>query len=97
MVQVPSTHAEKAFCAEHWNPHAPQLFALLDRLISQPSEAMPLQLAKPVLQEATAQAPELQAETPLAAAHTMPQPPQLFGLDSTFTSQPSPGEALQST
>ena len=75
---------------------APQSLLLVLRFTSQPSAAFPLQSAKPVLQEATAQAPLEQAAVPFTIEHTCPQEPQSFGFVWMFTSQPSAAFPSQS-
>jgi hypothetical protein len=77
-------------------PQVPQFAGLFWRLVSQPFVALPSQLPKPVLQLATAQAPEVHAGTAFVRLHTVPQAPQLLTLLVVFTSQPSAGLLLQS-
>jgi hypothetical protein len=60
-------------------PHAPQLVALVWRFTSQPSAALPLQLANPAVHEVTAHAPALQVTVSLLVRQTTPHAPQLLG------------------
>ncbi|MFO0627818.1 MAG: hypothetical protein U0325_19575 [Polyangiales bacterium] len=69
-------------------PQAPQFARLLVRLTSQPSVALLLQSAKPVLQVPRAQALLAQVAAALAKAHTRPQAPQWRTSVTVFTSQP---------
>lgn len=73
---------------EQERPHAPQLLLLVRVFTSQPSDVVPLQLAKPALQEPMRQEPLLQLCTALARAQTRPQPPQWFTLLLVLISQP---------
>jgi len=59
-------------------PQPPQLFASDWVLTSQPSAALPLQLAYPAAQEATLQAPETQDGVSWLLLQTVPHAPQLF-------------------
>src|SRR6266567_4308955 len=88
-------HAAVPLAALQTLPQAPQLFTLTWRLVSQPSLALPLQLAKPALQEATLQTLFEHAAVPLAALQTLPQAPQLFTLTWRLVSQPSLALPLQ--
>ena len=77
-------------------PHPPQLFGSVPAMkTSHPSIGMPLQSAKPVLHVYV----HVGLLQPLVVfgrdGHTVPHPPQLFGSDWTFTSQPSALFALQ--
>lgn len=59
-------------------------------LVSQPFAALPSQLAKPALHEATPHAPAEQPAVPFSTAgQTLPQAPQLVTLDAVLVSQPS--------
>src|SRR4051794_40030432 len=80
---------ETALARLHAAPHAPQFATLFVMLTSQPSAAIPLQLPKPMLQEATAQLPPAQAALALGTLHTVPHAPQLFTLVFVLISQPS--------
>jgi hypothetical protein len=51
MAHVPPAHVGVPFVLEHTVPQSPQWAASLPRLISQPSVALPLQLAKPDVHE----------------------------------------------
>src|SRR5258707_5916506 len=83
----------------HWVaqvvPQVPQLAGSLVRFFSQPSVALLLQSAKPVL-HAMAHAPLTQLDPAFAAAQTLPQIPQLAVSFVRFFSQPSAGLVLQS-
>src|SRR5262249_2790788 len=81
---------------EHVVPQAPQFEMLVWRFTSQPSAAIPLQLAKPGLQLATAQLPATQLAVALGTEQTSPQAPQFVTLVSIFVSQPSAALLLQS-
>lgn len=65
-------------------------------LTSQPSAGLPLQLAKPPLQPATAQRPPLQKLAALEREQRAPQPPQFDTSPERVTSQPSAPLPLQS-
>jgi hypothetical protein len=69
------SHAHPALQA--W-PHVPQLPGSVPRFTSQPSAFVPLQSAKPVMQERPQVAP-LQKAVALADPHGSLQPPQLAG------------------
>jgi hypothetical protein len=71
----------------HTLPHAPQLPGSVLVLVSQPSEALPLQSLKPELQEKMLQAPATQAAEPLLTMQTFPQAPQLLGSVCSFTQE----------
>ena len=75
-------------------PQAPQLPLSMVRSVSQPFAGLPSQLPKPALQT-MAHWPPAQVAVPLVDGQTLPQPPQLLGLDCTLTSQPSKGLPLQ--
>ena len=72
----------------HASPHEPQSFTFDARFASQPLEATPSQLPKPAVQLVTSHVPPLHADVALARLHTFPQPPQLFGSESSFTQAP---------
>src|SRR5215470_6691162 len=61
------------------------------RLVSHPSETLPLQSPKPRLHETITQLPLTQPRIPLATAQTFPQLPQLF--TSTFRSLQPPAQS----
>src|SRR3954466_4977995 len=71
-------------------PHAPQLLALLRRLISQPSACLlPLQSAKPALHVPTLHEPPAQLRAMLFCEHWVPHAPQLVTSEAVLLSQPS--------
>jgi hypothetical protein len=84
-----------AFARLHCTPQAPQL-AVVRILTSQPSEYRPLQFAKPSLQPTIVHTEFTHSAVPLAAAHTVPQAPQLVAVFVRLTSQPLAGEPSQS-
>ena len=94
--QAPFEHADVPFATKHCALHAPQLFTLVRVLISQPSDTMLLQSAKPALHEPMRHAPLLQTDVPLAAVHCVPQPPQFPASAAMLTSQPLAGLLSQS-
>jgi hypothetical protein len=101
-VHTPEEHTVVPLALEQATPHALQLAALVFRLASQPSEATPLQLPKPVLHVPSTQAPPLQLAPALANVQEVPQAPQLVTVVFRFVSQPlvrspsqSPQPALQ--
>jgi len=77
-------------------PQAPQLLESVCVLISQPSVAEPLQLAKPVAHAAMLQVLAAQEPVALAGAQRRPQPPQLLMSVASVDSQPSVAARLQS-
>ncbi len=88
--------AEQSCPLPHEVPQRPQLVALVWRLTSQPSAALPLQSAKPVRQ-VKPQAPDEHVEDALAGGrHTVPQAPQLSELFVVLTSQPLEATRSQS-
>jgi hypothetical protein len=56
--QVPEAQVAAAFAKEQDTPQAPQWIGLLPRLTSQPLPALPSQLSKPALQDASLQLPD---------------------------------------
>jgi hypothetical protein len=60
---------------EHARPHAPQFIAVLSG-VSQPLVALPSQLAKPALHDATTQPPAEHPATALGSEQDRPQEPQ---------------------
>lgn len=95
-LKVPHEPPVQVTPEEHAVPHAPQLVELVRMFTSHPSEATPLQSAKPVLHEATRHAPDTHAGTPLATEQVVPQAPQLVTVVAVLTSQPSAATPLQS-
>jgi hypothetical protein len=70
-------------------PHEPQLLLSVKRFTSHPSDAMPLQLANPELQEPTMHPPPTHPSmATFARAHTLVQPLQLFGSVCVLTHTP---------
>jgi hypothetical protein len=87
-VQLPAVHEGVALGVEHALLHAPQCAVLVPRLTSQPSVAVVLQSAKPML-HANAQAPSVQELVALArAGQAEPHAPQCSTLVRVLTSQP---------
>jgi len=78
MEHEPPVQPAVAFATEHRLPQAPQLLVLVFILISQPSDVIALQFAKPVLQAEMAHAPPVQTPEAFAKEHTFPQEPQLL-------------------
>ncbi len=76
-------------------PQAPQLVTRA-RLTSQPSAALPLQSAKPSLQDAMAQAPVVHTGVALARAQALPQAPQWETSPPGVVSPPLETSASQS-
>ncbi len=75
--------------AEQVVPQRPQLALLVCAFTSHPLAAVPSQLAKPALQDPTAQAPAMQVEVLLGpAVHVAPHAPQWVALVRVSTSQP---------
>jgi hypothetical protein len=95
MEHAPSAHVAVPWFVEHGVPQAPQFFAFVLVSVSQPFESMPSQSANPGAQLSTTQAPPAQAAVAWASAQGRAHAPQLSGSESVFTSQPSPGIALQ--
>jgi hypothetical protein len=89
ILQAPATQLGVPLALLQTLPQAPQLFALLPVLISQPLRADPSQLAKPAEQE-IAQTPPAQLGVPLVALHAFPHVPQLLTLPFKLVSQPFP-------
>src|SRR5207249_2506366 len=69
-------------------PQEPQLLLSLERLLSQPSLATPLQLPKPLLQISEHEPPEHTAVADGPPGQTTPQPPQLLGSLDVLTHAP---------
>ena len=86
-VQLPPMQAVVPFGLLHVVPHAPQLPALVVRLVSQPLLAMPSQLPQPGAQLGT-QLPAVQVVVPCGLVHESPHEPQLATLFVRFVSQP---------
>jgi hypothetical protein len=74
--QRPAVHAAVPLAALHALPHAPQWAVVVERLVSHPLAALPSQSPKPALQRASVHVPPVQAATPLAKLHALPQRPQ---------------------
>ena len=74
----------------HAAPHPPQLDTVLVVLTSQPSAVTLLQLAKPVVHPAMAQAPPAQAGVALVREQALLHAPQLPTLRLVLVSQPLP-------
>ncbi len=85
-----------AFANEHTVGQAPQCAGSLLRLTSHPFVVRPSQFAKPLLQLAMPHVLAAQLAVALGNEHTVPQPPQLAGSVSLFTSQPLPDMPSQS-
>jgi hypothetical protein len=94
MAQVPVEQVEVALARLQVTPQTAQ-FEVVRRLVSQPSEVMPLQLPQPELQEEMAHVPEPQVAVALARLQVEPQLPQLVVVVSEV-SQPSVRLPLQS-
>jgi hypothetical protein len=92
---VPPTHAAVAFKVEQTLPQLPQLDGEIVRLVSQPSEARPLQSPQPALHEAIPQPPFVHIGVPFATVQTLPHAPQFWTSARTFFSQPSEVMLLQ--
>src|SRR5689334_11817535 len=102
MLQPPTPHTPDAqpevpfAIAGHTVPHAPQLFASLTTLTSQPFAADLSQSAKPDLQ-AAAQVKFAQLAVAFAGiGHVFPQPPQFITSTAVADSQPSSARPSQS-
>ncbi len=91
--QVPLPHAAPP---GHTVPQRPQLVVLVLVFTSQPLVDTPSQSPKPVLHEATRQAPATQAAMPLLIAQAAPQAPQFDGSLPMLSSQPLAGLRSQS-
>jgi hypothetical protein len=76
--QLHSLTTQNGSAPEHASPQPPQLAALLEVCISQPSALVALQSAKPAW-HASPQWPPLQNAVALAVPHVVLQPPQLSG------------------
>lgn len=85
--QDPDEHDATAFGRLQAVPQVTQ-FALVFRLVSQPSAYCPLQSAKPALQLPREHVELAQAATPLATEHALPHEPQLVTLVVRFVSHP---------
>jgi hypothetical protein len=83
---APDTHAVFPFAFEQTAPQEPQL-AVVERVVSQPFEARPSQLPKPLL-HAIAQTEELHDGVPWLELQAVPQAPQLVRLLAVSVSQP---------
>jgi hypothetical protein len=96
--QLPLTHADDDVPpAPQWTPHPPQFDGSLDVLVSQPSEARPLQLAKPGEHDRTQRLlwqPDCDAIV-FAVPQTTPHPPQLLGSEPVLVEHRLPGSATQ--
>ena len=77
-------------------PQPPQCAVVLRVSTSQPSAALPLQSAKPVLQLATRHTPASHAATPLGASQRVPQLPQRVTVVRVSVSQPLVASPSQS-
>jgi hypothetical protein len=77
-------------------PQAPQLASEVAVFTSHPSDAIPLQFAKPVLQLPMAQLPAEHTGVALAIEQTLVQVPQWLTDDRRSVSQPSPTMPSQS-
>jgi hypothetical protein len=79
--------------AGHALPQAPQCETLLVVLVSQPFAALPSQLPKPAVHEATRHEPEAHVAEPFATEQPTPQPPQcvvlLSGVSQPLLALPS--------
>jgi hypothetical protein len=75
-------------------PQAPQLVAVVCKLVSQPLAAFASQLPKPALHVDTWQLPELQLAAALARLHGLPHWPQCSA-EFSRSSQPSAALPLQ--
>jgi len=95
IVQVPDVQPGVPFGAAQVVPHPPQLFGSLVVAASQPSTTELLQSVNPALQEPIVQVLDVQPAVPFAAVQMVPQLPQLAGLLSRVTSQPSATRPLQ--
>ena len=79
----------------HWLPHAPQLFVLVFRFVSQPFTTFPTQSPEPELQVGW-HLPPLQLVDPLLFVHAVPQVPQWLVVVFRSVSQPLFGLPSQS-
>jgi hypothetical protein len=79
---VPVEQVAVAFARLHGTPHAPQFVRLLS-CVSHPFTGLPSQFPHPA-----GHVVEHTPETQMPDAHTVPQPPQLFGSVCVLTSQP---------
>jgi hypothetical protein len=99
IMQTPDEQADEAVLARLLQlcPHAPQ-FAVVVRLASQPSAAIPLQSPKPALQEPTMHTPAEQAGAAVLARllQLCPHAPQFAMEVFRLVSQPSAAIPLQS-
>lgn len=87
-------HVAPAFVNAHTWPQVAQFCVLEVRLTSQPSEASPLQLPKPVV-HTMPHAPAEHDGVPFALEHAAPHAPQFAMLDCVFVSQPFAALASQ--
>jgi hypothetical protein len=93
---VPAVHVGDALArAGHAPPQTLQWSGFVCRLTSQPSNAEPLQLPKPIVQAASEHIPLEQTLVALGALHTFPQLPQFMASFATTASHPSRLEPLQ--
>jgi len=76
--QFDALHVAVALARLHACLQPPQLLTSLVVLISHPSDAVLLQSANPLEQDAIAQFDEVHVAVALARLHTLPQLPQLF-------------------
>jgi hypothetical protein len=96
IVHAPATHALVALAALHARPHIPQFVGLVRVSTSQPSDALPLQSAKPAL-HVNPHAPAAHVAVALAGAiHDRPHVPQLATVVARVVSQPFAGLESQS-
>jgi hypothetical protein len=91
----PHDPPEHAVPGGQLTPQRPQLTLLLERLTSQPSASLPLQLSKPGEQAPSRHAPPAHDAPALGRLHARPHAPQLLTSAPTLVSQPSASTPLQ--
>lgn len=94
--QAPAVQTVVPFAFVQAAPQLPQLVALVFRFASQPFEARPSQLPKPVLQAPSTQAAAEQLAPAFANVQALPHEPQLVAVVLRFVSQPFVGSPSQS-
>jgi hypothetical protein len=87
MLHVPEEQLAVALAGPHALPHAPQSVSVF-RLVSHPSDAVPLQFPQPASHAPSWHAPPKQAGAPCAKLHTVAQVPQCCTFVVRFVSQP---------
>lgn len=91
MLHVPFEQLAAPLAAPHEFPHAPQLLLSVLRFVSQPSEYVELQSAKPAWHCAILHAPLWHVGVPFVTLHEFVHDPQCWTSLAVWISQPLPG------